>query len=310
MILQSMAKIVVQEHRYKPIGGRILCLGPQEISMSPEEVDRFLEGVPNLRPSSAAKPELEIKPGYFRADYFFSRFPIESLDSLDVVQGPAATIVHDLNTPIPEHLCDRFDFIVDGGTFDHLINLGIALDNIVKMLRPGGRILQYNAASNYLGKAYIMFGPNLFYDYYILNGFVDCKVYIARETVREVNAPWEIFYLPTGRTKSLNCAKRKMVIVIAEKGREGRGGRLPIQGPYRVGEPAEQFAILEEAARKSERPVLVGTIDPRVQGSTPPSWKETIARAARLARAGKFRFRRVFKNKPRKRKVEMYVGNL
>ena len=313
MILQAMAKMILQEHAYKPITGKVLCLGPQEICMSPDEVDELLKDVPNLQPRSESKVEPAMHPGYYRADYFFSRFTTEDLESLDVDETPSATFVHDLNNPIPDRLCNQYDFIVDGGTFDHLFNLGIALDNVTKMLKPGGRVFQYNAASNYLGKAYVMFGPNLFYDYYTLNGFTDCKVYIARETVREVNAPWEVFYLPNGHTKGLNCEKRKMVIVIAEKGHEGQGGALPVQGPYRLGDLVDEFDNLEKVTQESERPILWGTIDPdiKITGNV-----KAVKHAQKLAADGGFSFKKLFRkkaakdvNRPIKVKPDMYVGN-
>lgn len=260
MILRSIAEMLIQEHEHRPIQGRLLALGPEEVAITQDEIDALFTASDRRRGIIPTTPRRA--PGVECAtdEYFFGKFPIESLDSLDVVEGRGATVVHDLNYPIPDCLANRFDFILDGGTFDHLLNVGIALENVVRMLKPGGRVFQYNAASNYMGKCYTEFGPDLFNDYYALNGFVDCKVYVARETENEANAPWDVFYLNKIRTRDLNCGKRQMVVVIAEKGEQTLGHVLPVEAAYRTTEMTQAIAEAKLAFAKSKRPRLRGDL--------------------------------------------------
>lgn len=273
MILRSIAEMLIQEHEYRPISGRVLALGPQQVPMTREEVDYLFTASDRSRRQGPFTRQLNAQVECAPDQYFFHKFPIESLDSLDVVPDFGATVVHDLNFPIPDSLANQFDFIVDGGTFDHLLNIGIALENVVRMLRPGGRVFQYNAASNYLGTAYTEFGTDLFFDYYVMNGFADCKVYIARETRNEVNAPWDMFYLPNGRSKHLNSARRQMVIVIAEKGQTDSTPRMPVEHSYRSPELMAAFQRSQRAIAKSKRPVWNGEV---------PVWNDVCERLSSL----------------------------
>src|SRR5207247_11311834 len=116
MIVRMIARALLQEHEHRPITGRLLCLGPQLVPMNRGEVDALLAPGPE-----EAKSALEAwrgdgaDPTPVSDEYFFGKFPIDRLDSLDVVAGFGGTIIHDLNLPIPEELYEQFDFIVDGG---------------------------------------------------------------------------------------------------------------------------------------------------------------------------------------------------
>lgn len=257
MILRSIAKMLLQEHRHRKITGRVLCLGPQLVPMPKGEVDALFASTPaEAAEAMAAWRQDGADPTPVADEYFFHKFPIKKLDSLDVVEGYGGTIIHDLNTPIPRKLHGKFDFIVDGGTFDHLVNVGIAFESVIQMLKPGGRVLHYNAASGYLGAAYVTFGPDLFYDYYVVNRFADCRVYVVRETAPDPNAPWDVFYLPDGRTKQLNSGKHQMVVCLAEKADDSISDAIPVEYSYRSPELRERYAEARARTIKSKRPLL------------------------------------------------------
>src|SRR5438445_5776379 len=131
MILRTIARALIQEHRYRPIVGRVLCLGPQLVPMHRGEVDElFAETPAEAREARAAWRRDGADPAHVSDEYFFHKFPIDRLDSLDVVEGFGGTVIHNLNDPLPEHLRGQFDFIVDGGTFDHLLQLGTAFGSV------------------------------------------------------------------------------------------------------------------------------------------------------------------------------------
>lgn len=305
MILRSIAKMLIQEHEHRPITGRVLALGPQLVPMSRTEVDSLFEG--------SATAALDPDDGTHVSDeYFFQKLAIDRLDSLDVVEGFGGSIIHDLNEPVPPALEEQFDFILDGGTFDHLVNPGIAFQSVIRMLKPGGRVFHYNAASGYLGAAYVTFGPDLFFDYYVVNGFADCKVYVARETAPLPNAPWDLFYIPNGRTKDLNSGRHQMVIAIAEKGPASVADRIPIEYSYRSKELRERFAAVQAELSKSPRPVLSGTKPVAARaGETMQAWRMELAHVRKRRRAGTFNLRthRQQRKKP-KYLSYTYVGRI
>src|SRR5262249_4812315 len=60
------------------------------------------------------------------------------VDAMDNSNYEGATILHDLNAPIPSSLCESYDIVWDGGTLEHVFNFPLALHNSMKMLRHGG----------------------------------------------------------------------------------------------------------------------------------------------------------------------------
>ncbi|MBM3944938.1 MAG: methyltransferase domain-containing protein [SAR202 cluster bacterium] len=263
MILPTIARMLMQEHAYRPIKGRVLCLGPQQVALNRGEVDAMFAKTP-----AAASAALQAwrssgaDPSPVSDAYFFSKFPKVTLDSLDVVEGFGGTIIHDLNAPVSKKLDEKFDFILDGGTFDHLVQLGTAFQNVIRMLKPGGRVLHYNAASGYIGAAYVSFGPDLFYDYYVVNKFADCRVHILRGTGPGTHDPFDVFYLPDARTKQLNSARNQMVACLAEKAADSVWNEVPVEYTYRPPHLREAFAAQRGLMLRSKRPMLKGDIPP------------------------------------------------
>jgi len=177
---------------------------------------------------------------------------------MDVSHYEGADIIHDLNLSVPDSFKDQFDFIIDGGTFDHLVDIRTAFENVVKMLKPGGRVFQWNAASNFTGAAYISFGPDLFYDYYVLNQFADCKVYVAE--VDNVGQPelWDLFeFQGLDEYGYLKSKRIQMTVVLAEKGISSTYDKIPVQAQYRNAHLWSAYKKGQELLMLSSRKALV-----------------------------------------------------
>lgn len=243
MIVSSIARMLIREHLYKPITGKVLTLGRQTIAMTYEEVLEVMrqEGYfPSQNVLERTKIEYDqstrVGEGYnFLSDIsFFQLFGVTELASMDVTNYEHADIIHNLNYPIPQSLSHQFDFIIDGGTFDHFFDVKIAFENVVKMLNCNGRILQWNAASNFTGGAYLSLGPDLFHDYYVLNKFADCKVYIVEVDTAGQPDKWDFYEfdgsIDYGHFKS---NRLQMSFVLAEKSEESTWDKMPVQRQYR-----------------------------------------------------------------------------
>lgn len=228
MIVPSLAKLIVREHLYKPITGRVLTLGRQTIAMNLEQSVRIMEA----EDMSFNRP-MVTNDAIITDKTFFSLMGINELDSMDISGHEGATIIHDLNYPVPERLYEQYDFIIDGGTFDHLFDLRTAFENVVSMLKPNGRILQWNAASNFVGESYLSFSPDLFYDYYIQNEFLDCVVYVAELDFIDQKESWDLYIYDPDKTKhQFHTEKYLVVMVLAEKGHNSTYFKMPIQKQY------------------------------------------------------------------------------
>ncbi len=243
MINLSLAKLIIREHLRKPIKGKVLTLGRQTIGMTIVEAVELMrkEGCKIDFSSVGTEQGYDsfTRGGWGKHHYitditFFGLLGIKDLSSMDVTDYEQATIIQNLNEPVPTALHDKFDFIIDGGTFDHLFDIRTAFENVVRMLRPDGRVFHWDAASNFTGASYLSFSPDLFYDYYTTNDFVDCKVYIAEIDKLSQENDWDFYEFDgAGAYAHFISPRIQMVVVIAEKGELSAYDKMPIQAQYR-----------------------------------------------------------------------------
>jgi SAM-dependent methyltransferase len=83
--------------------------------------------------------------------------------AMDASPYEEADVVHDLNTPVGPDRFDRFDTIIDGGTLEHVFNVPVALESLMRMLRVGGRMFLASPANNHCGHGFYQFSPELWY---------------------------------------------------------------------------------------------------------------------------------------------------
>lgn len=288
MIVPTLARLIVREHLYKPIDGKVLLLGRQRMAMTYEQVlelfaqegyspsedaQRKVKAALDEK-SEAGKPVPESLYGEtdFISDHaFFELLGVGELLAMDVSTYEGADIIHNLNLPVPESLYSEADFIIDGGTFDHLFDLRVAFENVVKLLRPGGRVLQWNAASNFTGDSYLSFGPDFFYDYFVLNQFTDCKVYVAEVDSQGQREMWDFYlYEGAGNHNAFRSSRIQMTLVLAEKGPSSTWDLMPVQAQYRDDHLWEPYRQGQKRISSSSRKPLTGS-------------KKGIALAARRA---------------------------
>ena len=94
---------------------------------------------------------------------FFSLLGAREINSLDYSTYEDATIVHDMNAPIPDELGQRFSVVYDGGTLEHVFNVPQALKNCLEMVQVGGYFVQANVANNFMGHGFWQFSPELIF---------------------------------------------------------------------------------------------------------------------------------------------------
>jgi len=158
--------------------------------------------------------------------------------ALDHSEYEGAEIIHDLNKPIPQSLLDFADFIVDGSTLDNVFDPAMVIRNFARMLKPGGRLMTVNMYSNHY-EPYAILSPLWYLDFFVINGFVDCKVYILVIPDTGINVV-NVFVINTdylldpARFVSAFVSPHMMgTIVIAEKGPRSTSEVVPTQQHYR-----------------------------------------------------------------------------
>jgi len=116
--------------------------------------------------------------------------------SLDVSSYEGADFVWDLNLPVPENLKNKFDFIYDGGTIEHIFNTPQVLKNLHDLLHPTGYIFHENPANNFVDHGYYQFPPSLFFDYYTANNYEIISALLCKVFRRKNRSYLAYNYLP------------------------------------------------------------------------------------------------------------------
>lgn len=92
-------------------------------------------------------------------DFYAKALGTKTLSVLDYSDYEGATIIHDLNYPIPPELRNRFGVVYDGGTMEHVFNLPKAYKNVMEMVRVGGWFAQCAVANNFVGHGFWQVSP-------------------------------------------------------------------------------------------------------------------------------------------------------
>src|ERR1700722_14498916 len=261
-----------REHAYRPIAGDVLFIGRQTVYFSPQdlarrlrdhcaEVDEAAIEVDRTTVNRNLKGELATDRSIFRA---LGLTP-ERIKALDVSGYESAEIILHLNQPIPDALRASADFIVDGSTLDNVFDPTMALRNYAELLRPGGRLLAVNAW-NLRDSAYTACSPSWYLDYFVANGFADCKVYVCVGARRGINVYWlDPAMVGVGKLQVKTPIfatwwRRPFVLVFAEKSAAPGTAAIPTQADYRGDAEWEQFRACGDAVAASAGPRLVGSI--------------------------------------------------
>jgi SAM-dependent methyltransferase len=84
-------------------------------------------------------------------------------DSLDYSPYEGASVLQDMNAPIPDSLRGKYSLVFDGGCLEHVFNFPVAMRNCLEMVEPGGHFITMTTANNYCGHGFYQFSPELMY---------------------------------------------------------------------------------------------------------------------------------------------------
>jgi SAM-dependent methyltransferase len=138
-----------------------------------------------IDPAQVAKLKAE-SPVY--VEPFLKLLGAKTTDSMDASSYEDATHIHDLNAPLPAHLKQQYDVVIDAGTLEHVFNFPQAIQNAMQMVKTGGTFISITIANNFFGHGFYQFSPELFYR--VLspeNGFKMERMYF---TITEPDAHW------------------------------------------------------------------------------------------------------------------------
>jgi hypothetical protein len=150
--------------------------------------------------------------------------------------------------------------IIGGSTLDNVFDPAQYIRNMVEILRPRGRLIEINHANNH-SRPYVMLPPPWYFDYFVVNGFVDCKVYIW-----EISSAVHAYKLlcPYNPRQQVNwglidnyVTDENLIVVVvflAEKGLNSTSGVHPTQDSYRSAEEIVHYNTQLARILQSQRP--------------------------------------------------------
>ena len=162
-------KLLLSAKRRGIVFDRVLTFGRIELAVVPARAAEMLhaQGLPDAELLALGR-----QPGPWFAEPIFRALGATDIVSLDASAYQSASIVHDMNQPIPDRYREQFDVVFDGGSIEHVFNFPVAIRNCMEMLREGGSLFIHTAANNCMGHGFYQFSPELFYRVFApVNGF-------------------------------------------------------------------------------------------------------------------------------------------
>jgi SAM-dependent methyltransferase len=232
-----MAEAIVREHAHRPLHGDVVLLGRQTMMFTPDAAIGMIRAAganPVTLPASEdiidRDTDLARGRDWIRDDAFLRMLGAARVRAIDHTNYEGADIVHDLNQPIPSALEACADFIVDGSTLDNVFNPANCLQNIARMLRPGGRLMSVNVASPHQGP-YTVMTPYWLLDFFAINDFADCRVYMTLHGRRGELSVFAVDAADEGGPPFL-APQQIGIVAFAERGPQSTCDRYPVQRIY------------------------------------------------------------------------------
>jgi SAM-dependent methyltransferase len=240
-----LAELIVLEHRYRPLPPVVHTLGRLFTGFDHDEAADLMHrhGVtPADMPieiDTATTEAQRQEKQYITERTFFHMLGVRDVHAIDINAYEGADIIWDLCKPIPNEMEGRAEFIVGGSTLDNVFDPAQYIKNIVRLLRPGGRLFEINILNN-TGRAYIMLPPPWFFDYFVVNKFADCRVYVI-ETSDNVHAFKLQAYVNPEQQPGWGLIDnfdgdetcKLGTVVFAEKGEHSTWAETPVQDAWR-----------------------------------------------------------------------------
>jgi hypothetical protein len=227
MFLPGYTRLMLEMHKRQAIVGDFLCIGRQTAGFTYDEAKDFLRecGItPDLSrrvaydyESAAGKHHNAVTKGdkWIDDHTFVSMFSTARVFSVDVSPYEKATIIHDMNTPIPEKYHGIANFIFEGSCIDNMFNPAQAMMNIDLMLRPNGRIFMVNAGNIVPKDTFVALGEEWYQGFLNQNKYKEVSV--VTYSYDKVDDPvWTQGYPAPGQSCCVVVSAKKSAIPLAK----------------------------------------------------------------------------------------------
>lgn len=104
---------------------------------------------------------------------FFKMLGFSEVHAVDYSAYEGADIIFDLNSrgTFPEELNGSFDYVINGGTIEHVFDIAAAMTNISQMVKPGGIVMHVSPSEMWPNHGFYSISPTFFTDFYATNDY-------------------------------------------------------------------------------------------------------------------------------------------
>lgn len=292
---QAQMRALIRESKRRPFSGAAYTLGRQTMALTPAETLQAFEEM-DAKSSITKVADLSVDHTTdFALKYseketitdvdFFRMLGLGKVEAIDISDFEGAEIIVDLNRPIPDHLHETCDLLVDGSTLDNIFDPVTGLKNVARLLKPNGRALLINLGNysiGYNGIPYNMFNPLWFFDYFAWNNFQYCQVYVTVYPSLGPGKPPFAYSLSyshlarhwdPGLIVPIVSSHPIEITVFAEKGETSTWDLTPTQHAYRTEEDWMRYSqIVDGYAAQARDDLIWAYPDPDMP--PPPGWAD------------------------------------
>lgn len=93
----------------------------------------------------------------------FEHLGASTVDALDASAFEGATILADLNAPLPDHLGPTWSLVYDGGTTEHVFDFPRAIRNAMSLVAPDGHLVTTVPTNQQVGHGFYQVSPELYF---------------------------------------------------------------------------------------------------------------------------------------------------
>ena len=206
-------------------------IGRQRLNFTPDEFKAILD---KCRVSYGEESVRSVMYDYNHySEGFLKTLGAMNLLSLDYSDYEGATVIHDMNFPVPDELKSRFSVVIDGGSLEHVFNFPIAIQNCMKMVSPGGHFITITPVNNFMGHGFYQFSPELFYSLLNQNNGFEIQSIITFED--RPDAEWYQVINPSSigcRVTLTNKRPTYLAVISRRVSREELSLTFPSQSDY------------------------------------------------------------------------------
>jgi len=142
---------------------RVLTIGRQNLCLHPAELELLTAGGKQTPRDNMQLPGEQVAFGTYAEPFLRAFLGASSVEALDYSDYEGAQHIHDMNQPVPESMVGLFDVVFDGGALEHIFNFPIAISNLMRMTKVGGRVFMSTPANNFFGHGFYQFSPELMF---------------------------------------------------------------------------------------------------------------------------------------------------